>query len=50
MHVDLDGLLDKVVDDEDDEEALHRHEDVVRGLVVLEQLHNLDVGGRNDSS
>jgi hypothetical protein len=46
----LQDLLDEVVQGEADEHDLGAHEEVVGGIVVLEQLHHLDVGGGNHSS
>ena len=47
---DFKDLLDAIVSNEEAEDALSGHEEVITDPSVLEQLHNLDVGGRNDSS
>ena len=43
MLVDLEALLDKVVEDEEDEEQLGGEQQVVAVLRVLQQLDDLDV-------
>ena len=50
MFLNLQDLFDGVVDDEQDEDALARHDEVVEGGDVTNQLHCAEGEGRDTTS
>ena len=50
MPLDLQDLLDDVVDDEGDKDELARHDEVVRGVDVAQELDRAEVGVGEDAA